>query len=380
MSTKILVVDDSAVIRGLLVKALSQEPGFELSTAHHGGAALEQIEREVPDIVILDVEMPEVDGIEALRRIRALHPKLPVIMFSSLTERGAAVTMDALTLGANDYLTKPNAAGGSIVESMDQVREELTKRIRTFCPDGSGAAPTPTPVPASAPARTVHAPDRSVAAPALAPGRARGRIDVVVIATSTGGPNALMEVVPELPAGLPVPIVLVQHMPPVFTATLSRSLDAKSGLHVAEGVDGRSIQAGEVWVAPGGFHMTVKRDGAAVVLGTNEDPPEHSCRPAADVLMRSVVQVYGGSTLGVVLTGMGQDGRLGAEAIRHAGGQVIVQDEATSVVWGMPGAVARDGLADKVLPLSGIAQEIVRRVEKHAPQPWGAGSKVVSAR
>lgn len=189
-------------------------------------------------------------------------------------------------------------------------------------------------------------------------------MDLVAIGSSTGGPNALIELFSHLPAELPVPIVVVQHMPPMFTTMLARSLDGKSPIAVAEGQDGAELLPGHAWIAPGGMHMTVQKRGQASLLGLNQNPPECSCRPAVDVLFRSVAASHGPGVLAVVLTGMGVDGCVGAAAIRAAGGQVLAQDEATSIVWGMPGAVTQAGLADAVLPLEAIAGEIVKRVTR----------------
>src|SRR5262245_52851156 len=293
--------------------------------------------------------MPELDGLATLREIRKTHPKLPVIMFSALTERGASATLDALAFGATDYFTKPNSAGG-LDESLKVIREELIPTIKTLCGQPVG----------------VRAPEVKVGSGTfpqvtLEPRRA-GPVEVVAVATSTGGPNALSEVFACLPANLPVPVVIVQHMPPMFTQMLAARLSAQFSLPVEEGRAGGVLRPGHVWLAPGDFHMTVARDAEQVRIGLNQNPPENSCRPAADVLFRSVAQAFGPNVLAVVLTGMGQDGLRGCEVIRAAGGQVTVQDEPTSVVWGMPGFVARAGLAHRVLPLSLIGPDIVRRV------------------
>jgi two-component system chemotaxis response regulator CheB len=295
-----------------------------------------------PDIVILDVEMPVLDGLATLREIRKLYSKLPVIMFSALTERGAEATLDALALGATDYFAKPTGAGG-LDASLQVIREELIPEIKALCPKTA-------------------APPVAVAPVGALVGRSAGRVEVVAIGTSTGGPNALADLFAGLPADFPVPIVLVQHMPPMFTRLLAERLSARSALRVEEGRSGGRLLPGHAWIAPGDHHMIVACDGAGTRVLLHRDPPENSCRPAADVLFRSVAQTFGPAALAVVMTGMGQDGLRGCEAIRETGGQVIVQDEATSVVWGMPGFVAKAGLADRVLPLALIAPEIVRRV------------------
>jgi two-component system chemotaxis response regulator CheB len=337
---RVLVVDDSVVIRRALTTELESDPAIEVSAAANGQIALARLPQFNPDLVILDVEMPEMDGLTALAKLRKDYPRLPVIMFSALTERGAEATLDALALGATDYFTKPSGPGG-IDESRRVIREQLIPAIKALCAPKS-AAPAKTP-PSCAATLRAHA-------------------EVVAIGVSTGGPNALAEVFRALPANLSAPILVVQHMPPTFTRLLAQRLTSISQVPVEEAGPGAFVSPGRAWVAPGDFHMTVVRDGTRVRLELNQDPPENSCRPAADPLFRSVAKVYGAASLGVVLTGMGQDGLRGCEAIHAAGGQVIVQDEPSSVVWGMPGFVTRAGLADKVLPLALVAGEISRRV------------------
>jgi two-component system chemotaxis response regulator CheB len=332
------------VFRRLVAEELNADPALEVvGTASNGKIALAKLLQLSPDLVILDVEMPEMDGLEALREIRKSYPKLPVIMFSALTERGAAATLDALALGASDYFAKPATLGG-LDASLQVIRDELIPEIKALCRKPAALPPPPGPPLSSL----------------LSPGRT---VDVVAIATSTGGPNALADLFAGLPADFPVPIAIVQHMPPMFTRLLAERLSSQYPFRVEEGRAGGLLQPGHVWIAPGDHHMTVVRDPTGVRIRLNQDPHENSCRPAADVLFRSVASAFGPTALGVVLTGMGQDGLRGCEAIREAGGQVLVQDEATSVVWGMPGFVSKAGLADRVLPLSMLAPEIVRRVK-----------------
>ncbi|MFZ4718260.1 MAG: protein-glutamate methylesterase/protein-glutamine glutaminase [Ilumatobacteraceae bacterium] len=347
---RVMVVDDSVVIRRLVVDILGAEPDFEVvGVATDGRDALERVGALRPDLITLDVEMPNLDGLGTLRALRAAGIRTPVIMFSTLTERGAAATMDALLAGANDYVTKP-ANVGSVQAAMGKVRDELVPKVRALArPAVVRPAPTaPTPTPARV--------ERRPAATA-SPGR---RIDAVVIGVSTGGPNALADLLPALPADLPVPVYVVQHMPPTFTRFLAERLDRHCTLQVREASGGERPVAGEVWIAPGGHHLVVGSDRSGPVLRISDAPPEQSCRPAADVLFRSVLTVYGGACLAVVMTGMGQDGLAGATAIHDAGGRVIAQDEATSIVWGMPGAVVHHGIADAVVPLAGLAGEIER--------------------
>jgi two-component system chemotaxis response regulator CheB len=341
---RVLVVDDAVVIRRLVADELAADPAIEVvGTAANGRIALAKLDQVSPDLVILDIEMPELDGLATLREIRKTRPKLPVIMFSALTERGAAATLDALALGATDYFAKP-AAGGPDASRL-VIRDELIPEIKALCQTAAARAP-------SQPA--------SVTMP-VAPRPGAANVEVVAIATSTGGPNALADVFAGLPGDLPIPVVMVQHMPPMFTRLLAQRLSAHSPLKVDEGRAGALLQPGHAWLAPGDVHMTVGREGVHIRIRLDQDPPENSCRPSADVLFRSVAHTFGPGALAVVLTGMGQDGLRGCETIRAAGGQVIVQDEPTSVVWGMPGHVARAGLADRVLPLGLIAAEIVRR-------------------
>ena len=340
---RILIVDDSAVIRRVLSDLLASDPEIVVAgTAGNGSQALARIPEISPDLVTLDIEMPGMGGLETLVEIRRLYPKLPVIMFSSLTERGATATLDALARGASDYVTKPSH-GGSSRSPHEPVREELIRKIKSLC---AARVPRPQPWPT----------------PSLASARPQARIDVVAIGTSTGRPNALTTLIPQLPADFPVPVVIVQHMPPLFTRLLAERLNTLARLEVQEGREGQQLRRGQVWIAPGDLHMTVARKGTEFLLGINHDPQENSCRPAVDVLFRSVAQTYGANVLAVVLTGMGTDGTLGAAVIRESGGEVIAQDEASSAVWGMPGNVVAASLADRIVPLSGIVPELVRRV------------------
>lgn len=342
---RVLVVDDSALVRRVVTDELGADPAIEVvGTASGGKVALAKLTQLNPDLVTLDVVMPDMDGLAVLTEIRKVYPKLPVIMFSALTVRGANATLDALALGASDYFTKPAGAGG-LDESRRVIREELVPAIKALCaPKAAGPPPAP--------------------APAKGSGRfARPKpAEVVAIGVSTGGPNALVDIFRELPADFAAPILIVQHMPPMFTKLLADRLTAVGRIPVHEAISGTTLMPGQAWIAPGDFHLTVERKGTHVKTLVTQDPPECSCRPAADPLFRTVAKAYGARALGVVLTGMGKDGLRGCEALREAGGRVIAQDEATSVVWGMPGFVVKAGLADRVLPLPQVAAEIVRRV------------------
>jgi two-component system, chemotaxis family, protein-glutamate methylesterase/glutaminase len=305
-----------------------------------------------PDVVLLDVEMPKMDGLQCLAEIRRRWPAVRVVMFSTLTTRAAAATLDALSLGASDYVPKPQGLRDP-AEGSAYVRDEVVPRILALCSQA---------VPASA-TEGLRPPARRPATAAL-PQRTAvpGRVDVMAIGASTGGPNALTRLLAGLPASLPVPVVVVQHMPPLFTRLLAERLSAKSSLRVREAADGDLLAPGDVLIAPGDLHMTVEDTGAAHRVRTFYGPPENSCRPSVDPLFRSVAQTFGRHALGVVLTGMGRDGLRGAETIRGVGGQIVAQDEATSVVWGMPGFVAGAGLADAVVSIQDMAREVMGRV------------------
>lgn len=341
---RVLVVDDSVVVRKLLSEALASTPGIQLAgTASSGAIALAKIPQLNPDLITLDIEMPGLNGIQTLKEIRKLYPRLPVIMFSTLTEHGAAVTLEALSLGASDYLAKPTNSE-SLASAMEQVRSELGAKILALAGRDPSLTPTQRPI--------VQHPGQT----------GTSRIEILAIGTSTGGPNALADLIPRLPDRFPVPVVVVQHMPPLFTRLLAERLNSQSRIPVREAEQGRVIEAGQVWIAPGDYHMIVVRKAQDVVLQLNQEPPENSCRPAVDVLFRSVARVYGPNVLAVVMTGMGSDGARGAAHIHEAGGEIFVQDEASSVVWGMPGAVVHSGCASKIRPLPELSREIVRRV------------------
>jgi two-component system chemotaxis response regulator CheB len=351
---RVLVVDDAVVVRKLITETLRRDPELDIvGIAANGKIALQKIPQVNPDILTLDIEMPEMDGLATLRELRKVYPKLPVIMFSTLTQKGAVATLEALSLGASDYVTKP-ANVGSVTEAMEQLEKELIPRIKVLCRHLIVAPPAP---------ENVKPAGARVAVSAPLPPRP-GPIEIVCLGTSTGGPNALTEVFAHLPADLPVPIVIVQHMPPLFTAMLAERLTAHSRIPCHEGAEGQVIERGHAYIAPGGKHMEVQRPGIRTQLHLHEGPPENSCRPAVDVLFRSVAAAYGSSVLGVIMTGMGQDGLRGCEIIRENRGHIVVQDEATSIVWSMPGSVAKAGYADRTLPLNQIAGEIARRVRE----------------
>ncbi len=360
--TRVLVVDDSVVMRRLLAEVISSDPELEVAGyAANGQIALSLLDQLSPDVITLDVEMPVMDGLATLKAVRAAGRRLPVIMFSTLTSRGAEATIDALALGASDYVAKP-AGAGNYDTARERIREALVPKIKALC-------------------------RRRVAVQAHAePSRSRQRslqrkltaepLKVVAIGCSTGGPNALAQLLPEIPPDFPVPVLIVQHMPPAFTRFLAQRLSGLCHLPVEEAEQGTVVHPGKIWVAPGGHHMVVERIEEEARIRITEDAPENSCRPSVDVLFRSLAEAFPNRALAVVLTGMGQDGLRGCEQLSTRGAEIVVQDEATSVVWGMPGFVARGGLADTILPIAEICPYVVERV---AARRWFGSSYLRSA-
>ena len=345
------------LIRRMVTDVLAADPSIEVvGEAANGRIALQKIAQLNPDLVTLDVEMPEMDGLQTLKEIRKTYPRLSVIMFSALTERGASDTLEALHHGASDYVTKPASAAGRAT-AQQRIRDDLVPKIKSLC---RLVSPPQSAAPAKPGSATPAAP-RPFALRAIGPAITA---DIVVIGVSTGGPAALAEILSHLPPDFPAPIMLVQHMPQMFTRFLAERLNTQTPLAVMEAVDGQAVQAGVVYVAPGDYHLTVKKRNGSFVTVLDQEPPQNSHRPAADALFRSVAETYGPRGLALVLTGMGQDGLRGSEEITRAGGRVLVQDEATSVVWEMPGLVAGAGLADAVLPLGQLANELKRRTAR----------------
>ncbi len=362
---RVMIVDDSVVIRRAVTDALSKDQEVcVVGSAQNGKIALEKIPSLNPEVLILDIEMPLLDGFGVLRALRLDLKKIHVIMFSTLTQRGEEKTMKALTLGAHDYVPKPTTTKGiGYHEVTKLIGDELIPKIKQFRP----AAP----VAPSRPARSAAPGSRPSVAPSrparpAAPGSSSlsqkkalaGILNVVAIGISTGGPNALISCLPKLKKGFPVPILIVQHMPPRFTKLLADRLNVISEITVKEGEEGEVVVPGVAYIAPGDYHMVVRKQGDARVLVLNQRPRENSCRPSADVLFRSVKEVYGRHALGVIMTGMGQDGLEGLRVMSGNGSPVVAQDEESSVVWGMPGAVVNEGLADKVVSLDQIAETI----------------------
>jgi two-component system chemotaxis response regulator CheB len=353
-----LIVDDTVMYRKVLADAAKRFSQLEvLGTAPSGTLALKKLEQNGADLVLLDVHMPDMDGVETLQQIRSRFPKTLVVMVSGVSSRSTAITVKALELGAIDFVQKPE--GSDFAAAMDMLYTSLQPVVRTV--EMRLALATP---------RTIPLPAREPSAPPLLPAGRPSVVPrsfgVVTIGVSTGGPEALGVLIPRLPASLPVPVVLVQHMPPLFTRSLAESLDRKSPLTVKEAEEGEVLRVGTVYIAPGGHHTMVRRTDGGVVIKLSDSPPENSCRPAVDVLFRSVADSYGDTgVLAVVLTGMGSDGASGVRALKRQGCYCITQSSSSCVVYGMPRAVDEAGLSDKSLPIEQIGGEIAARFGIH---------------
>lgn len=352
---RVLIADDSAFVRSVLKTILDPEPRIEvIGTARDGREALAAFEKLRPDLVLLDVEMPEMDGLQVLAQIRKQDRKTPVIMCSTLTQRGVRITIDALALGATDYVSK--RGGHSLLDQQTpSLEQQLVPKILALFPENR---------PFAAAIQEPHGWMQSSSAPSA------HALDIVVIGVSTGGPAALEEILPRIPESFPLPILIVQHMPQRFTEQLAIRLDSLCPLRVCEAVDRRRPEPGVITIARGDWHLELTRDFR---MRLHQEDIQSFCRPSVDLLFQSASIACGGRLLGVVLTGMGSDGLEGCRAIRNSGGSVLAQDSGSSVVWGMPGSVAHAGLANKILPLSSIAAEIIRLVSIAAPEKRPAG-------
>lgn len=354
--TRIVVVDDSALFRLVMRDVLNSIPGcVVVGTATNGRTAVDTIADKLPDVVTLDVEMPEMDGIETLREVNRRNLTTKILMVSRLTDSGAQATTDALLEGAFDFILKPS--GNQLAENKARLREELQKKISAVRQSTVSAEPV---------ADKEHVSSEPTMASEFRSGGASA-IKLVIIGTSTGGPDALKRVIPKLARDLPVPVVVVQHMPSGFTTTLASRLNAASSIQVVEASDGDVLQCGTVSVVPGGQQMALKRrPGGRVVVCLTDDPPEHGCKPSINYTLRSAVEAYDGQLLTVIMTGMGHDGTEGCRMLRSRGGQVIAQHAAGCVIYGMPGSVIEAGLAHQVVKLEFIAPVINRQVKSAA--------------
>lgn len=355
---RVMIVDDSAVIRGFLTRWLQDEKDIEVvSSASNGIYALREFEKTRPEIVVLDIEMPEMDGMTALPKLIELDPDVKIIMASTLTRRNADISMQAMAKGAADYIPKPESTREA--KDKDAFQRELIEKIKALGSTKrrrSGGAPISAP---KARAANGIIPEKKIGiykdVPIkLRPNKPGLMPQILAVGSSTGGPQALFSVFEKLKGKISQPIFITQHMPATFTAILAEHLTKVFGNLCAEAVDGEKVVNNRVYVAPGDWHMTVEKDGADVVVKLNQNAPENYCRPAVDPMLRSLNSVYGSRVLTVILTGMGHDGLKGSELMAESGGYLIGQDEPSSVVWGMPGAVATAGLCNAVLPLDDI--------------------------
>lgn len=353
---RVLVVDDSAVIRGLVTRWLSGEADIEVvGAAVNGKDGVDHAEKHKPDLIILDIEMPVMDGVTALPAIRKVAPNARVIMASTLTQRGAEVTIKALAAGASDYIPKPDAS--QLAGAADYKRELLAK-VRSLGARAVSAA-NPSPAYGAAAASSSAGRPPAAAGPTLRAVTQKVIPEAIFIGSSTGGPEALREVIEGLAGKVRVPVFITQHMPPMFTKILADHLTKQTKATVVEATDGLQAQPGVFYIAPGDRHMIISRNLTVTRISLSDAPPENFCRPAVDPMFRSAAETYGEKALAVVLTGMGQDGLLGAKPLVSKGAQLIAQDEETSVVWGMPGAIARAGLATACKPIQQIAPAIL---------------------
>lgn len=370
---KVMVVDDTVVYRKIVSDVLAELPHVEVvGTAHNGKAALQKLKTLKPDLLTLDIEMPEMSGIEVLQRLQTDAPQVGAIMLSTLTQQGGAMTMRALELGAFDFIPKPQS--GTMAENREAVKEALSPMLKAFARSKqikSRLSSLPRVKTGPRPVQrhmTVH-PRRA--------GRRTEKASIVGIGISTGGPNALASMLPGIPGDIGVPVVIVQHMPPLFTQSLANSLNNKCALEVKEARTGEPLKPNVAYIAPGGLHMKIVAggDGKQRVLKITDDPPENNCKPSVDYLFRSIAEHYVGRATGVIMTGMGSDGNRGLQMMKNNGATVIAQDEASCVVFGMPKEPVESGLADVVAPLDRIAAEILKTVHYRSAISTAARAK-----
>ena len=365
---RVLIVDDSVAVRRALGDALAAEPGFHVcGSAPNGLLGLELLARARPDVIVLDLEMPVLDGLGFLSRMRLEHPKLPVVVFSGAVGHGNEATLEAMWCGASDYVLKPQGLISD--ELLPFLRRELFPRLRALAGHVLAAEASP-----SRPLRLLSVIAAQVQ-PTPVAARPSGREptpSIVVVGASTGGPRALAAVLGELPPAFPLPIVVVQHMPAEMTAFFADGLAHNCALPVRLAEASHPVEPGTLWLAPGGTHLVLESERGRARFRLDDGPEENGCRPSVDPLFRSATRVFGSGVLAVVLTGMGQDGLAGARDVHAAHGRVIVQDEASSVVWGMPGAIARAGLAHAVLPLTQLGSDILSRTRSRGARDRAA--------
>jgi two-component system chemotaxis response regulator CheB len=362
---RVMLVDDSAVIRGLIARMIEGEPGLRVAASvGNGQMAVDRLKANPVDVIILDIEMPVMDGLTAIPKLLEIKPDVKIIMASTLTEKNADISLRALQAGATDYVPKPTATRE--ISGGETFKHELLEKIRQLGlisrrPPSTPGAASAVPVPKERVAKPLYEKPIQLRTDG---GTVRPR--VLAVGSSTGGPQALFQLFKDIRPDINIPVVVTQHMPATFTTILAEHIAKASGWPCAEASDGMSLQPGHIYVAPGNFHMTVEKSGTGMVIRTNQDPPENFCRPSVDPMLRSLAAEFGGAVLTVILTGMGHDGRDGAKVLVEAGGTVLAQDEASSVVWGMPGAVATAGLCHAVLPLKDLGPHVMSKLRTRA--------------
>lgn len=355
---KVLIVDDTVVYRKIVSDVLAEIPNVEVvGTAHNGKAALLKIKTLRPDLLTLDIEMPEMSGLELLEHLQTEAPEIGAIMLSTLTHEGGAMTMRALELGAFHFIPKPQS--GTMAQNKVAVKNSLSPLLKAFQRSRAVRRVTRNGHGRQRPVARTMAPPKK--APRIFTQKRSGPSSIVGIGISTGGPNALAHMLPQLPADIGVPVVIVQHMPAIFTQSLAKSLNSKCALEVHEAVDGEPLKPNHVYIAPGGKQMKIVAgpDGCQRVVKITNAPPENSCKPAVDYLFRSIAELYVGRATGVIMTGMGSDGTAGLIQMKNNGAFIIAQDEPTCVVFGMPKEPIQRGIVDVVAPLPQISREII---------------------
>lgn len=377
MKLKVLVVDDSVLFRRAIAEALALLPDVEVvGSAPNGKIALERVAALSPDLITLDIEMPEMSGLEVLEALKRQGKTCGVVVVSAFTSRGSEMTIKALEQGAFDFITKPS--GGDVQSNILAVRDALASVVSAYkrrweirsilnnsAPSGAAPGAAPAVLPQVVPTSVSTTPNRPLTHARLTEG---GPADLLLIGISTGGPNALATLLPMLPGNLPAPVLIVQHMPPMFTQSLAASLNSKCALTVKEAMDGENIHPGSVYIAPGGRHMKISSSlGGETSLRISDDPPENNCKPSVDYLFRSVANHHAGRSVAVIMTGMGSDGVLGLRLLKRRGAVVLAQDEASCVVYGMPGEAVKAGVVDAIIPLGRMADEIQRCLKGAGP-------------
>ncbi len=362
---KVLIVDDSVFICKAISRILEKDPNIKVvGFAHDGFDAIEKVKQFDPDLITLDVEMPKMNGIEALKVIMKDYPR-PVIMVSSLTREGAAVTIEALSLGAVDFIPKELYQAGTVGINFEKIERQLLEKIKTIAAKKTAFSAKPSSFvynSASKPESSLSSTAATAAPKPASPVSSKGLFDILVVGVSTGGPTALQKLIGGLPKNFPIPGIIIQHMPPAFTGPLANRLNSLGGPLVKEAEQGEKLEKGKILIVPGAYHLQLKKIGSMVTTVLSEEPKDTIYHPSIDITISSAADIFRDKTLAVILTGMGKDGLEGAKKVKQYGGKVIAQDEASSVVYGMPKAVVDEGLADKIVPIDNIAVEIIRMI------------------